>query len=144
LEDDKGSINISNVQGIVSGINYDWTGNIVGENIVVEPGIITINKRELANMPNGYAECIKTFSEVLSAQLKSSQLPKDQAQSIIQNINELADVIEDVKPEAEKELDYEKQKNIPKTWDLIKRILNVLPQTAETGVIFTPLTATPR
>lgn len=54
--------------------------------------------------------------------------------SINQSISELAKAIEGVKPGAEQEIDYEKQKNIEaKTGGLIQRVLNVLPQAAETA-----------
>lgn len=59
---------------------------------------------------------------------------------INQSISELAKAIEGVKPGAEQEIDYDKQKNIEaKTGGLIQRVLNVLPQAAETATTFTPL-----
>jgi hypothetical protein len=49
-------------------------------------------------------------------------------------------VPEDISPGKEKEIDYVKQTNIEaKTGSLIQKVLNVLPQAAETAATFTPL-----
>lgn len=54
-------------------------------------------------------------------------------------MNELAREVEDIRPGKEAEVDYVKQTQVePKTASLIQRVLNVLPEAAETAA-FTPL-----
>lgn len=140
MDDDNKGIHISNVQGEVSGVNLGGSGNIVGKNIVVGSGTINVNEQQLTKIPNEYAQSLRDFSEALSSQLKNRQIPEEQVKSINQSLNELAKVIEDIKPGTEREIDYEKQKIIEaKTGGLIQRVLNVLPQAAETASTFTPL-----
>jgi hypothetical protein len=134
LENDKGGIHISNVTGEVSGVTYGGTGNITGKNIVVGSGTINVSEQQLSKIPNEYAESLRAFSEAVTNQLKNRQILEDHVKSINQSISELAKAIEGVKPGAEQEIDYEKQKNIEaKTGSLIQRVLNVLPQAAETA-----------
>ena len=57
-------------------------------------------------------------------------------------MNELAKEVEDIKPgkEEEQEIDYIKQTQVEsKTASLIQKVLNVLPEAAETAATFTPL-----
>ena len=55
-------------------------------------------------------------------------------------MSELAKEVEDIKPGKEREIDYVKQTNIEtKTASVIQKVLNVLPQAAETTVTFTSL-----
>lgn len=52
----------------------------------------------------------------------------------------LANEVKDIKPGKEKEIDYVKQTVVEsKTATLIQKVLNVLPQAAETAATFTPL-----
>jgi hypothetical protein len=139
-EDEKYSINISNVQGEVSGVSLGGSGNIVGKNIVVGSGTINVSEQQLAKIPNEYAESLRAFSEAIVKQLKDRQIPEEQVKSINQSMNELAKEVEDIKPGKEQEIDYAKQANIEaKTAGVIQRVLTVLPQAAETAATFTPL-----
>jgi SMC interacting uncharacterized protein involved in chromosome segregation len=139
MENHKG-IHISGVQGDVSGIISGGSGNIAGKNIVIGSGTINVSEQQLAKIPNEYAESLRTFSENLNKQLQNRQIPEEQVKSINQSINELAKQIEVIKPGKGQELDYEKQKNLEaKTGGVIQRVLNVLPQAAETAATFTPL-----
>ena len=52
MENDKGSIHISNVTGEVSGVTYGGTGNITGKNIVVGSGTINVSEQQLSKIPN--------------------------------------------------------------------------------------------
>lgn len=139
MENDK-AIHISGVQGDVSGIISGGSGNIAGKNIVIGSGTINVNEQQLAKIPNEYAESLRAFSENINKQLQNRQIPEEQVRSINESMNELAKQIEDIKPGKEQEIDYEKQKNIEaKTGGVIQRVLNILPQAAETATTFTPL-----
>jgi SMC interacting uncharacterized protein involved in chromosome segregation len=141
LENDKGSgIHISGVTGEVAGVIQGSTGSIAGKYVVVGSGTINASEQQLAKIPNEYAQSLRTFSENINKQLQGRQIPQDQVESLKQSINNLAKELEDIKPGKEQEIDYEKQKNIEaKTGGLIQRVLNVLPQAAETAATFTPL-----
>lgn len=55
-------------------------------------------------------------------------------------MSELAKEVEDLKPGNEQEIDYCKQISIEsKTTNVVQKVLNILPQAAETTSTFTPL-----
>jgi|GEM_PF-1790062 hypothetical protein len=55
-------------------------------------------------------------------------------------MSELAKEVEDIRPDKEQEIGYVKQTNVEaKTASVIQKVLNVLPQAAETAATFTPL-----
>jgi hypothetical protein len=123
-EENKGGINIGETHGDIVGVGFSGSRNIIGKNIVVGD--------------NEYAESLKQFSETINDQLKGRQVPEEKVKSINQSINELAEEVQDVKPG--KELDYVKQTNVEaKTASVIQKVLDVLPQAAETATTFTPL-----
>ena len=97
MENDKGSIHISNIQGKVSGVNLGGSGNITGENIVVGYGTINVSEQQ-PKIPNEYAESLRAFSETITKQLKDRQIPEEQVKSINQSMNELAKEVEDIRP----------------------------------------------
>jgi hypothetical protein len=139
---DKDSINISGNHEDVFGVGFSGSNNVIGKNIVISSGTINVSKQELAKIDSEYADALKQFSESLNQQLKGKQIPEDKVQEVNNSLNELAKEVKDIKPgqKGEQEIDYEKQKNIEaKTGGLIQRILNVLPQAAETAATFTPL-----
>jgi hypothetical protein len=141
MENEKGSgINISGVTGEVSGVIQGGTGNIAGKYVVVGPGTINASEQQLTKIPDEYANALREFSENINKQLEGSKIPQEQIELIKQSINNLAKEVEGIKPGKEQEIDYERQKNIEaKTGGLIQRVLNVLPQAAETAATFTPL-----
>ena len=131
---------ISDVQGDIIGGSISGSGNIVGKNIVVGPGTINISEQRLEKIQNNeYTESLKAFSEMINNQLKDRRIPEEKVKSINQNLDDLAKEIEEIKPGKEK-LDYVKQMNVEsKTATLIQKILDVLPEAAETASTFTPL-----
>jgi hypothetical protein len=137
----KDSINISGNQGDVFGVGFSGSGNIVGKNIVVGSGTINVSKQELANISdNEYKKALQNFSESINQQIKGFQIPEAQIKDINNSLNDLAKEVTDVKPGKEQEIDYAKQTQIEsKTATVIQRVLNVLPQAAETAATFTPL-----
>jgi DNA repair exonuclease SbcCD ATPase subunit len=134
-------INISGTQGDVIGTGVSGSGNIIGKNIVVGDGTINVSEQRLTQIQNNeYAESLKQLSETINNQLNGRQIPEDKVKSINQSINELAEEVKDVKPGKEEEIDYVKQTNVEaKTASVIQKVLDVLPQAAETAATFTPL-----
>jgi hypothetical protein len=134
---------ISGTQGDLIGTGFSGSGNIVGKNIVVGDGTININEQWLTQIQNNdYAESLKQFSDTINDQLKGRQIPEEKVKSINESINELAKEVQDIKPgkEGEQVLDYVKQTNVEaKTASVIQKVLDVLPQAAETTATFTPL-----
>jgi hypothetical protein len=83
---------------------------------------------------------LKEFSESVNQQLKGKQIPEDQVKEINNNLNEFAKEVQDMKPGEEELIDYVKQTQIEsKTASTIQKVLNVLPEAAETAATFTPL-----
>jgi hypothetical protein len=140
-EEKRRGINISGAQGDVIGTGFSGSGNIIGKNIVVGSGTINVSQQELAKIQDPeYARALKDFSENINQQLKGRQIPEEQVKSINTSLEELAKEVQDVKPGREEQMDYPKQVNIEsKTVSVIQKILNVLPEAAETVATFTPL-----
>jgi hypothetical protein len=141
MENGKGDIHISGVQGDVSGIVSGGIGNIAAKNVVVGSGTINVSEQQLARIQNNeYAQSLRGFSENVNKQLKDRQIPEQQIKSINQSMSELAKEVEDLRPGEKQEIAYVKQTNIEaKTASVVQRVLNVLPQAAETAAVFTPL-----
>jgi len=136
----KSSTNISGNQGDVIGVGFSGSGNIIGKNIVVGSGTINANQTEIQNIPNEYAIAIKDFSDSINEQLKGRQIPEDKVKSINKDLTELGKEVKDVKPGEEDKVDVVKKLQVEvKTISLVQKILEVLPETAETVATFTPL-----
>lgn len=135
MENEKGGIRISGVQGDVSGIVVGGTGNIAGKYVV------KVSEQDLARIQNNeYAQSLRSFFENVNKQLKDRQYPEEQIKSINQSMSELAKEVKDIRPGKEPEIDCAKKTNIEaKTASVIQKVLNVLPQAAETAATFTPL-----
>jgi len=140
-EENRRGINISGTEGDVMGVGFSGNSNIIGKNIVVGSGTINVNQQELAKIQDPeYARALKDFSENINQQLKGRQIPEEQVKSINTSLEELAKEVQDVKPGREEHIDYPKQVNIEsKTVSVVQKILNVLPEAAETAATFTPL-----
>ena len=140
-EENRRGINISGTQRDVIGFGFSGSGNIIGKNIVVGSGTINVSQQELAKIQGPeYARALKDFSENINQQLKGRQIPKEQVKSINTSLEELAKEVQDVKPGREEQMDYPNQVNIEsKTVSVVQKILNVLPEAAETAATFTPL-----
>ena len=134
-------INISGTQGDVMGVGVSGSGNIIGKNIVVGSGTINVSHNELAkiSIPE-YAKALDDFSKSINKQLQGRQVPEEKVKQINNDLDKLAKEVQDVKPGKEEDLDYVKQTNVEaKTASVIQRVLDVLPQAAETVATFTPL-----
>lgn len=140
LLEDKSNIIISNTSGDIIGVDVSGSGNIIGKNIVVGNGTINADPDRLSKIKSSeYAESIKDFSQVINNKLKGYQLKEEQVKSINQAVDNLAEEVQDIKPD-QQEVDYVKQTAVEsKTATLIQKVLSVLPQTAEVVATFTPL-----
>jgi flagellar basal body rod protein FlgB len=140
-EENRRGINISGTQRDVMGFGFSGSGNIIGKNIVVGSGTINVSQQELAKIQGPeYARALKDFSENINQQLKGRQIPEEKVKEINTSLEELAKEVQDVKPGREEQMDYPNQVNIEsKTVSVVQKILNVLPEAAETTATFTPL-----
>ena len=140
-EENRRGINISGTQPDVMGFGFSGSGNIIGKNIVVGSGTINVSQQELAKIQGPeYARALKDFSENINQQLKGRQIPEEKVKEINTSLEELAKEVQDVKPGREEQMDYPNQVNIEsKTVSVVQKILNVLPEAAETAATFTPL-----
>ena len=140
-EENRRGINISGTQRDVMGFGFSGSGNIIGKNIVVGSGTINVSQQELTKIQGPeYARALKDFSENINQQLKGRQMPEEEIKSINTSLEELAKEVQDVKPGREEQMDYPNQVNIEsKTVSVVQKILNVLPEAAETATTFTPL-----
>lgn len=140
-EENRRGINISGTQRDVIGFGFSGSGNIIGKNIVVGSGTINVSQQELAKIQGPeYARALKDFSENINQQLKGRQIPEEKVKEINTSLEELAKEVQDVKPGREEQMDYPNQVNIEsKTVSVVQKILNVLPEAAETAATFTPL-----
>lgn len=142
VADNKDSINIQGTGGDVFGVGVRGSGNVIGKNIVVGSGTINVSQQELAKIPvPEYANALKEFSDSVNQQLKGTQIPEEKVKDINNNLNELAKEVQDIKPgEEQQQIDYVKQTQIEsKTATTIQKVLDVLPEAAETVATFTPL-----
>ena len=140
-EENRRGINISGTQRDVMGFGFSGSGNIIGKNIVVGSGTINVSQQELAKIQGPeYARALKDFFDNINQQLKGRQIPEEKVKEINTSLEELAKEVQDVKPGREEQMDYPNQVNIEsKTVSVVQKILNVLPEAAETATTFTPL-----
>ena len=135
MNNNKSTIKINGTKGDVIGVGVSGSGNIIGKNIVVGSGTINVSQTQLQQIPNEYATALKEFSEEINNQLEGKQLPEEKIKSVNKSLEELAKEVQDVKPEKEggQEIDYAKQVSIEsKTVGVIQKVLNLLPEAAET------------
>lgn len=125
-----------NIQGDVIGFNVAGTGNTFGKNITVKN--VSLNSSQVANISNEYAKGLETFSEVVNQQLQLHNVPSEKIVPIQESINDLAQEVEDVKPD--EKISYTKKTSIKaKLAALAEGVLSALPKAAEITAAFTPL-----
>jgi hypothetical protein len=138
--DNRDGISISSTGGDVIGVGVSGSGNVIGKNIAVGSGTINVDESQIQKVSNEYANALKDFSKFINEQLAGLQVPEDKVKSINKDLTELGKEIEGVKPGEEDKVDYLKRLQVEgKTASLVQKILDVLPETAETASAFTPL-----
>lgn len=118
--------------------NFSGDGNIVGKYITVS-GNITINKNSLPpDIDSQFQKAILEFSNNLNEKIKYLKISASENKELNESIKELA--IETVGLKPEQQIGEIKKSDIrTKLFTIAKCVLKVLPKTAETLALFTPL-----
>jgi hypothetical protein len=140
-EENRGVINISRTRGDVMGVGVSGSGNIIGKNIVVGSGTISVNEQQLQKLSDQYAQSLKTFSNSLNEQLKGQQVPEDKVKEVNDTLNDFAKEAEDVKPGEEQNISPGKKRVLNgKFGNVVRGVLKALPTAARIGSsLFAPL-----
>ena len=142
LQTQEGGINISGTSGDVMGVGVSGSGNVIGKNIVVGSGTISVNEQQLAKLPDKYAESLKAFSDTLNQQLKGQEVPEDKVKEVNDTLKDFAQEVQDVKPGEENNINPGKRRVLNgKFGSVIRSVLKGLPTAARIGSsLFAPLT----
>jgi len=140
-QENRGGISISEIGGDVMGVGVSGSGNVIGKNIVVGSGTISVNEQQLAKLPVKYAESLKSFSDTLNEQLKGQQVPEDKVKEVNDTLKDFAQEVQDVKPGEENNINPGKRRALNgKFGNIISSVLKVLPTAARIGSsLFAPL-----
>lgn len=120
----------------------DSSGVFIGKDMNIQGSInISSVNNKFTNIHNEYANGLKEFSEIINDQLEEHNIPKEKSKAIFSSIDALAEEIKDIKAGPEqRQIDLEKEKRIDsKLTGVLQKVLDVLPQAADTASTFTPL-----
>ena len=137
--DQNRGINISGNAGDVIGVEVSGNNNLIGKNIVVGSGTISVKDERLYNLPSKYSESLKEFTEKINSELQGQKISEDEKNAINNNIDELAKEVEEAKVEEgkENELPRAKKRELNgKLGTVIKTVLKILPTAAKIGSSF--------
>lgn len=132
-----GGINIS-AGGDVVGVGVSGSGNVIGKNVIVGSGTLTISPDKLASLPPTYASALQQFSSNLNSQMQSNQVPQQTVQDIGKELDQFVQAVGSVKPDTQPGVLAQKNLNTRFT-GLAAKILGALPKTAQVVAAFTPL-----
>jgi hypothetical protein len=140
-QENRGGISISGTGGDVMGVGVSGSGNVIGKNIVVGSGTISVSEQQLAKLPDKYAESLKSFSDTLNQQLKGQQVPEDKVKEVNDTLKDFAQEVHDVKPGEENNINPGKRRVLSgKFGSVIRSVLKGLPTAARIGSsLFAPL-----
>jgi hypothetical protein len=140
-EENRTGINITGTHGDVIGTGVSGTGNIIGKNIVVGSGTISVSEQQLARLPDKYAQSLKTFSDTINEQLKGQQVQEDKVKEVNETLNDFAKEAEDIKPGEEQNISPGKKRVLNgKFGNVVRGVLKALPTAARIGSsLFAPL-----
>lgn len=125
------NISFGNINRSVIGGKITGTGNIVGENVVV-------NNQKIEQLHPLLGESLKSFSESVENLIKVYAVPETEAREINRQIEDFAVEIKDVNPD--EELPYAKKSILKaKIAGIADSMFRVLPSAVETAASFTPL-----
>lgn len=131
------SINISGVEGPVTGIGVSGSNNQITSNTQILNSFNRIN--ELASkLPPEYSKAFKEFAQNIQQQTIKNNTPLQKTQAIENSLADLVKETEGLPPNKEPGL-LKKQEWKEKFFRILKNVLPVLPKTAETIAAFTPL-----
>jgi hypothetical protein len=137
--DQNKGINISENTGDVLGVEVSGNNNIIGKNIVVGSGTLSVKEERLSKLPPKYSESLIEFTEKINSQLQGQKISEDEKKTINNNIDEFAKAVEDSKVEEgkENELPRAKKRELNgKLGTVIKTVLKILPTAAKIGFSF--------
>jgi DNA-binding PadR family transcriptional regulator len=131
------SIHISDITGDITGIGISGSNNVIEKNIQISDSF-NIENNLLSTLPQKYADAFKKFNENISYQFKQNNISEGKAKEVNNTISELVKETQGVKPDEEPKL-LKQQKWRERFFKVLENILHILPKTAETIAIFTPL-----
>ena len=130
MDSKRDEIHIGNVGGDVVGVGVSGSGNIIGKNM-------TVNQTTYNKLEPEFRTSLEEFLALLNQY--SGQLKEDQKRSLQQSVDALAKEAEGLKPDEvvtdEEKVDEIKSKQI----SLAEKIVEYVPQVAESIASFTPL-----
>ena len=132
-------INISGNTGDILGVEVSGSNNIVGKNIVVGSGTISVKEERLYKLPTTYSESLNEFTEKINSELQGQKISEDEKKTINKDIDELAREVEDagIEEGKENELPRPKKRELNgKFGTVIKSVLKILPTAAKIGFSF--------
>jgi len=130
------SININNVTGDITGVGISGSNNIIKKITKISDSFNI--KNDLSNLPNEYANAFKNFLENIDTQIQKYNINEKNKEDIHNSIDDLIKETKGVSPNTEPGL-LKQQNWKEKFFGVLKNILPVLPKTAETITMFTPL-----
>ena len=121
------------------GVGVSGSGNVIGKNIVVGSGTISVNEQQLAKLPVKYAESLKSFCDILNEQLKGQQIPEDKVKEVNDTLKDFAQEVQGVKS-GEENNPGKRRILSGKFGSTIRSVLKGLPTAARIGSsLFSPL-----
>jgi hypothetical protein len=126
------------IQGDAIGIGVKGSGNVIGKNLVVGDRTISVSEEQLREMSPKYASALKSFSENVNQQLRTRQIPEDQAREINDSLGLLAKAVEELK-DGENLSSSTKRILNSKVTDVANKVLEILPAKAKVQSTFGPL-----
>jgi predicted nucleic acid-binding Zn-ribbon protein len=129
-EQNKNSINISNTGGDVFGVRVSGTGHVVGKHIIV-------NQTSYNKLEPEFRNSLEDF--LASINKHSDELAQEQRKSLKVSIDALAKIAEDLKAGQVIEDQEVKDEIKSKQITLAEKVVNYLPQAAESIASATPL-----
>ncbi len=137
--DQNKGINISGNTGDIIGVEVSGNNNLIGKNIVVGSGTISVNDERLCNFPAKYSESLREFTERINSELQGQKISEDDKYAINNNIDEFAKQVAEAKvvEGKENELPGAKRRELNgKLGTVIKTVLKILPTAAKIGISF--------
>jgi hypothetical protein len=136
LQENGKNIHISGIGGDVFGVDMSGKGNVIGKSFAISE--MDLDSNMLKEVPPPHAEALKNFCQSLNGQLTNHNIRKPQLSQIQESINQLVKEIESVK--VNQEVNSQKSTSIKvRLVNIARNTLKVLPRTAKTVTLFTPL-----
>jgi hypothetical protein len=131
-------IHISNTSGDVFGVGISGFENVIGHD-VVGTREISLDVSSLSKIPTEYADCLKSFVEVINREFLTRSIRTSQIGTLQTRINEFIVLLADTNPRIR--ISFSKRRDLTAALvDIIKVIVAILPlETRYIISLFTPL-----